>query len=349
MTNRPSLTPAEHLRDLADLATPFALRAVASARIPELIAGGTCEVGALAAASGTSPDVLGRMLRYLAHRGVFTEPAPGMFALTETGRLLADPAPTSLQAWLDLAGPAARPDLAYAGLLHSLRTGEAAYTAVHGRTFWEDIDAEPGYQEFWDAVMTAGHRRLGPQIAALYDWSATRTLVDVGGGSGALLHELLRVHPHLRAILVDRPAPAQATARRLAAAGLNGRVRVEPGDFFARLPAGGDVYLISRALSDWDDPQAVAILRNCGAAAAPSGRVLVVEVLPTDPFVPHQSRFDLQMLAVVGGRERSPEEFAALARAAGLAVTRILPGREGLILIECAVAPSGDVEADSRC
>lgn len=327
---------ARHLRSLTDLATPFAVRVAASLRVAELIEAGTCELGALAAASGSCEDALGRLLRFLVRRGVFTEPSPGVFGLTETGRLLADPNPVGPRVWLDLTGAAARSDLAYPGMLHSVRTGEAGYASVHGRTFWEDLDAVPAYQQFFDEVMMAGHQQVGPQVAALYDWQRVKVVVDVGGGTGALLQEVLRAHPHVRATLVDRPQPAVATARRLAATDVADRVDIVTGDFFGELPSGGDVYLISRALSDWGDREALTILRNCRAAAAPRGLILIVEVLPTDPFVPHESAFDLRMLTLVGGKERSSAEFASLANDAGLEVTRILHGKDGLMLIECA-------------
>jgi len=327
---------ADRVERLIDLATPFAVRAVASLRVPDLIKSGTRRLADLAAAAGAHPDALGRLLRYLVHRGVFVEQRPGEFGLTELGELLCDHGPADKRNWLDFAGLGMRMDLAYTGLLHSVRTGREAYTEVHGHSFWADLDADPRRQLYADGLMTSQHEITGPQVARLYDWGSVRTVMDVGGGSGALLATVLRAHPHLRGTLIDRPVPARLTAARLAGTDLAGRVEVAYGDFFSPLPPGGDVYVVSRAISDWDDAEAAAILRRCGEAAGRHGRVLIVEVLPTTPHVPHLAPFDLQMLVVVGGRERSVAGFEALADTAGLSVTSVLHGRDGLMLIECA-------------
>jgi hypothetical protein len=335
--------PVDRLGRLTDLLDPFAVRVAATLGIAELIESGVSAAEELAEKAGADQDALTRLLRHLGRRGLFTEPEPGRFALTPTGRLLADRGPAGQGNWLDLAGPGARMDLVYTGLLHSIRTGEPAYPVVHGRTFWADLDALPEHQRYFDALMTAHHDWIAPQVARRYDFTAVRHLVDVGGGSGALLTGILREHPHLRATLLDRPSPAELTADRFAGTPVAGRARVVAADFFGELPTGGDVYLISRALTDWDDRSAEQILRRCATAAAGhpdgAGRVLIVEVLPTDPFVPHQAPFDLQMLVTVGGRERSVADFAALADRAGLDVTQVLRGTDGLLLVECAPRP----------
>src|SRR5690606_7657643 len=140
--------------------------------------------------------------------------------------------------------------LAYTGLLHSIRTGEPAYEVVHGRTLWADLDAEPAFRAYFDDLMLSLQLRTAPAVAALYDWDSVTHVVDVGGGSGGLVAELLRAHPHLRGTVVDRPASARAAAARFAANGLADRAEAVPGDFFAALPAGGDVYVVSRVLTD---------------------------------------------------------------------------------------------------
>ncbi len=336
MTSVDQMSANQKVQELANVWTPFALRVAATLGVPALIASGIHDLGELARACGANQDALGRLLRHLACKGLFNEPSPGHFELTETGQVLAVPDPVGLADWLDLAGPAARADLACTQLLHSVRTGEPAFAVLHGRTFWEDLDAEPAYQHWYDQVMIQEHKTQGPSVAALYDWASAKLVVDVGGGSGALLAEVLRAHPHLRAMLVDRTAPAQMTERRFADSALADRVEVSSKDFFVELPAGGDVYLVSRVLSDWDDAQALTILRRCAEACGTRGRVLVVELMHGDPFVPHENWFDLWMLAVVGGRERSADDLAALAREAGLPATRAIYGPHHLLLFECA-------------
>lgn len=322
------------LDELTDLATPFAVRVAATLRVADLIASGVDSLDGLAEACGSHRDALGRLLRFLVRRGVFTEPADGLFGLTDTGRLLCDDGPAGQRGRLDLTGVGAAMDTAVGGLLHSVRTGEPAYATVHGRTLWEDLDAHPGYRAYFDDLMQSQQKLTAPQVAQLYDWAGVDHVVDVGGGSGGLLVELLTTHPHLRATLVDRPAPVRTAERAFAEHGLTGRVRLVPGDFFTSVPAGGDLYVISRVLTDWNDESATAILRRTREAAGPDGRVLIVEVLPSQPYAPHETPYDLQMLAVVGGRARDVGDFAVLAGAAGLAVRRTWYGADGLVLIE---------------
>ena len=328
----------ERLAQLADLATPFALRAAVTIKVPELIAAGTHHLAELAGACQADPDALGRLLRYLVHRGVFTEPDPDEFALTEVGELLTDRSGGGHGAYLDLTGLGARMDLAFAGLPHAIRTGQPGYASVHGRDFWADLDADPGHRAYFDELMRSQQLFTAPQVAELYPWQQVDHVTDVGGGSGGLLAELLVSHPHLKGRLVDRPEPVATAAERFAERGVAERAEVVAGDFFGPLPAGSDVYVVSRALTDWSDEHAATILRRCAEAAGVSGRVLVVEVLPTEPYVPHLSAYDLTMLVLVGGRERAVADHVALAGRAGLGLRTSYQGRDGLTLLEFAAA-----------
>ncbi|MBQ1041750.1 methyltransferase [Micromonospora sp. C32] len=327
---------AERLDRLTDLATPFAVRTVVTLRVPDLIADGVTALPELAGACGADAAALGRLLRYLAHRGVFVEVSPDVFALTDVGELLCDREGGGLGAYLDLGGLGARMDLAWAGLPHAIRTGGPGYREVHGRDFWADLDAHPDHRAYFDALMLSQQRFTAPEVAALYPWHEARHVVDVGGGAGGLLREVLGAHPHLRGTLVDRAEPVATAAATFAECGLAGRAETVIGDFFAPLPPGADVYVVSRALTDWSDAHAAAILRRCAEAAGAAGRVLVIEVLPTVPHVPHLSPYDLRMLVLVGGRERGVPEYAGLAAAAGLSPRRTYHGADGLTLMEFA-------------
>jgi 2,7-dihydroxy-5-methyl-1-naphthoate 7-O-methyltransferase len=324
--------PAERLDRLTDLATPFAVRTAVTLRVPDRIAAGAGRLDELAAACGADRDALGRLLRFLAHRGVFVEVAPDEFELTEVGKLLCHGEAGGYGAHLDLEGLGARMDLAFAGLPHAVRTGEPGYAAVHGRDLWADLDAVPRFRAYFDELMRGLQRVTAPEVAALYPWRDVGHVTDVGGGSGGLLAELLERHPHLRGTLVDRAEPVATATAMLAERGLAGRVDVVPGDFFDPLPPGADVYVVSRVLTDWGDAQATAILRRCAEAAGSTGRVLVVEVLPDGPH----SSYDLTMLVVVGGRERGLDEHIALAAEAGLRHVHTYRGGAGLALLEFA-------------
>ncbi|MEV5630751.1 methyltransferase [Micromonospora tulbaghiae] len=326
----------ERLDRLTDLATPFAVRTAVTLRVPDRIAAGVTGLGELAEACGADAAALGRLLRYLVHRGVFVEVSPDVFGLTDVGELLCDRDGGGHGAYLDLAGLGARMDLAWTGLPHAIRTGGPGYREVHGRDFWADLDAHPDHRAYFDALMLSQQRFTAPEVAALYPWHEVGHVVDVAGGAGGLLREVLGAHPHLRGTLVDRDEPVATAAATFAACGLADRAEAVVGDFFAPLPPGADVYVVSRALTDWSDAHATAILRRCAEAAGSAGRVLVIEVLPTVPHVPHLSPYDLRMLVLVGGRERGLPEFAALAAAAGLAPRRTYHGTDGLTLMEFA-------------
>jgi len=334
----PAGDPSTHLEWLTDLATPFAVRTAVTLRVPDQIASGVDSLQDLAAACGADPDALGRLLRYLVHKGVFAEVSPDKFALTDVGKLLADRGAAGRAEYLDLDGPAARMDLAFAGLPHAIRTGEPGYASVYGCDFWTDLDGQPAFRAYFDDLMRVQQLLTAPQVAALYPWREVGHVVDVGGGSGGLLAEVLGAHPQLRGTLVDRAEPVATAARTFGERGLAGRTDVVAGDIFERLPRGGDVYVVSRVLTDWSDAHATAILRRCAEAAGPAGRVLVIEALPTQPYVPHLSPFDLKMLVLVGGRERGADEFIALAAAAGLAPGRAYHGSAGLTLLEFAAS-----------
>lgn len=279
----------ERLDRLTDLATPFAVRTAVTLRVPDRIAAGVTGLGELADACGADAAALGRLLRYLVHRGVFVEVSPDVFGLTDVGELLCDRDGGGHGAYLDLGGLGARMDLAWTGLPHAIRTGGPGYREVHGRDFWADLDAHPDHRAYFDALMLSQQRFTAPEVAALYPWHEAKHVVDVAGGAGGLLREVLGAHPHLRGTLVDRDEPVATAAATFAACGLADRAETVVGDFFAPLPPGADVYVVSRALTDWSDAHATAILRRCAEAAGTTGRVLVIEVLPTVPHVPHLS------------------------------------------------------------
>lgn len=323
---------------LIDVITPFAVRVAATLRLADHIHQGCGQVDELAARAGAHPGALARLLRYLACRGVFRETAPGTFALTPTARLLRTGPAARLQAWLDLDG-AGRMDLAFAGLLDAVRTGQPSYAGVAGRPFWEDLAASPARAAAFDAAMEAHVAWFAADIVRCFDWHGVRHVVDVGGGAGRLLTELLRAHPGLRGTLVDVPATTEAAARAIAAHGLSGRCQVVPGSFFDPLPGGGDVYLLRNVLHDWDDDRAAAILRRCAEAARPGGRVLIAET--AEESRSQSTALDLRMLVLLGGRERTRAELAGLAAAAGMDVRSAQPTPAGLSLVVCGTAAAG--------
>ena len=321
---------------LADLSTPWCVHVAATLRIATHIQAGHSEITALAAAARANPEWLHRVLRHLATRGLFAEPTPGHFALNDAALPLLD---EGCLLGLDLDGFGGRMAHAWGTLLSAVRTGETAYHEAFGRDFWPDLDAHPAISAQFDALMgPAGHGTPDPDVLLdPAEWPAIHHVVDVGGGAGALLAEVLRAQPHVRGTLVDLPRTVARSAVQFQAAGLADRVSTSAQSFFDPLPAGADLYLLSKVLCDWPDREALAILKCCAQAARPNGRVVIF----TDAGPGEDASPELLMMVLVGGKARTLDELAALAGSAGLTVTGSRRPRSGRVLVECRpTAPS---------
>jgi hypothetical protein len=208
---------------------------------------------------------------------------------------------------------------AWSHLLHSVRTGETAFTAVHGVDTWTYRAGHPEEGGVFDAAMTALSRRVTAGVLEAHDFSGYAVIADIGGGRGALLSAILARHPGARGILFDQPGVV-ADARP------GERCDVVAGDFFERVPEGADAYILKSILHDWDDAPAIAILRSIRQAAAPGSAVLIVERRLGPPNAePAGKLSDLNMLVGTGGRERTRDEYAALLDAAGYAIVGETP------------------------
>jgi 2,7-dihydroxy-5-methyl-1-naphthoate 7-O-methyltransferase len=309
----------------ADLVTPMAIRVAATLRLADHIAAGTRTADALAAVVEADPDALERLLRHLVTAGVLSRTDAGAYDLTALGAHLRDDDPDGVRPWLDLAGAIGRADLCFVELLHSVRTGEPAFPVRFGRSFWDDLSADPGRAASFDALMGARLMADAPVVAAAYPWGALGEVVDVGGGNGSLLIAILRAHGDLRGTVVDLAGPVSRAEQAIAAAGLGARASARVGSFFDPLPAGAGGYLLSGVLHDWDDEHARRILRRCADAAAGGGKVLVVDHIVDDRDGVPDTEGDLRMLCYIRGRERSLDELGELARSAGLRVGSVTP------------------------
>lgn len=299
--------------DLADLSTPWCIHVIVTLRVANHIEAGTDTIPALAAATASHAGSLHRVLQHLTEKGLFLEPEPQRFELTGIGRSLLEPG-TILG--MDLEGFGGRMAHAWSTLLTAVRTGQPGYAAHFGRDFWEDVHANPRFSEDFDALLgPPGHGYPDPSV--LLDptrWPSIRTVVDVGGGTGSLLSGILQAHPHIHGTLVDLPSTVARSAALFASAGVTDRVTLSAQSFFDPLPAGADLYTLKSVICDWPDADAVRILRRCAEAARPSnGRVVV--------FTGEHASPSLLMLVLVGGKDRSLDEFRSLAAEAGLAIT----------------------------
>jgi hypothetical protein len=330
-------TEAPHAEIMRMLHAPLitqALVVAAELGIADLVAGGPRSVEDLAAAAGADPDALYRVLRALAGSGVFSEVSPRTFGSTPLAGTLREGGEGSLRNWARLWGLAER-QAAIVALLHSVRTGEPSFAHLYGMSWWSQLAAHPGQAAVFDAAMGDLSRKLHAATVDAYDLSGARHLVDIGGGRGHLVAALLRRHRELRAIVFDRPGVTGHAAKVLAGAGVADRARVVSGDFFAAVPTGGDVYLMSMILHDWDDAQAVSILANARRAMGRRSELLVVDAIVPEGDAPHDGKLrDLIMLALHPGRERTEAEFATLFERAGLRLreTREVAASTGLLV-----------------
>jgi SAM-dependent methyltransferase len=333
MSSWPS-TPGEGLiRLFRGFWVSQAIYVAAELGIADLLADGPRTADDLAAVAGAHAPSLYRVLRLLASEGVFAEAEDGRFELTPMAAALRrDAGPARLQV-LFLGREASW--RAAGSLMHTVRTGEPAFERVHGVDFFEYYRRHPDEWALFDRLMVANTAPVARAIAAGYDFSSVGTVVDVGGGLGALAIGLLTTHPHLRGVVFDQPAVAAGAGEAIAAAGLADRCRAVGGDFFAAVPEGGDAYVVKFILHDWDDERSLAILRACRRAMRPDGRLLVVELLVPPGNAPSFAKTqDVNMLINLGGRERTEAEYRALYAASGFDLTRTIPVQGELHIVE---------------
>jgi len=294
--------------------------------IPDLLADGPREVDDLAQATASHAPSLRRVMRALAAVGVLEKVGPSRFALTPAGAILRADDPDSLRPSIlfTLNETHWRP---WSRLLHTVQTGETAFEDVHGVGLFDYLATHPEVSALFNAGMAGNSPAHARLVAASYDFSGMRLVVDVAGGRGRLLTAILERNPQLRGVLFDLPHVIEEARLLVNDAGVGARCEFVGGNFFEAVPSGGDAYLLRNIIHDWKDDRAVAILESCRRAMASAAHLVLVErYLPEDPreAVPvHHA--DLEMLVNVGGQERTTEEYAALLRRGGFRLTRTIP------------------------
>lgn len=310
-----------------------AIHVAATLGVADLLVDGPRGVEELASATEAHADALYRLLRALAAAGVFHEDDERRFCLTPIGEGLRTDVPGSLAGWAAFVG---RPSYwgAWGHLLHTVRTGENAFEALNGVDVWTYRSEHPEERAAFDAAMTSLTRRVDASVLEAYDFASFGTVVDVGGGTGALLAALLAASPSMQGVLFDQPHVVERAEELLRAAGVADRCRVVGGSFFDALPRDGDAYVLKSVLHDWEDEQAATILRACREAVGLAATLVVVERVvgpPNERLEPKLS--DLNMLALPGGRERTLQEFEALLDRAGFRLESETPTSSGFSVI----------------
>jgi len=292
--------------------------------LPDLVAASPKNSGELAAATGTYELAMHKLLRGLAACRVFAEQADGCFAATDISDAFRTDKPGVRNLTLMLSEESYD---VWADLMYTLQTGKPAYQHVRGKGRWEELAEKPEAATQFNAAMVEITKAVSGAFLAGYDFKSARTVVDVGGGTGALLAAVLKAYPHINGILFDLAAGLAGAREAMSSAGLDGRVKFVEGSFFQSVPSGGDVYLLKSIIHDWDDEHAGAILKTCRAAMQPSSKVVLLErVMPervNDPDRDFTNVIsDLHMMILFGGQERTPTEYGRLLSGAGLTLTR---------------------------
>ena len=309
----------------------------AKLRIADRLRDGPQSVATLASQTDTHEDSLYRLLRALTEIGILQEEPVRNFRLNELGVLLRSDVPGSLRAAAEVAGEPwmRRP---WGDLVHSIKTGETAFDHVYGKgTFdwFAEHPEEATLFDTWQASITDAGARA---VAAAYDFSTARTIVDVGGGFGALLTTVLQQNARVKGVLFDLPhVVAQAKTRFDPA--LASRVEFVPGDFFKAVPSGHDIYLLKYILHDWNDDRAKSILAATRKAMGGAGQLLVVEVIVSPPNQPGGKVGDVFMLVRTGGRNRTEQEYRDLLARGGFDTTRVIRTQSELSIIEATPRP----------
>ena len=316
------------------------IQVAAELGIADLLAKGPTTIEGLSARTQTHAPSLHRMLRALASFGLVDEIEPGRFALTLLGTQLCSNKAWSLRHLAMMYG-SERAWRCWGDLLHCVRTGQSGMAHVYGVGSFEYLTAHPEAARVFNEAMAEITRQIARAVVAAYDFSRFSTIVDVGGGSGALITAILAASKALRGIVFDLPSGNAEAAHQLATAGVAERCTVITGDFFQSVPGNADAYILKSVIHDWDDERSITILKNCRKAITANGKLLLVErVMPqrmeASPTHQQMAMLDMNMLVMPGGRERTQAEYRSLFAAAGFELERILPLPQtvGVSLIE---------------
>jgi ubiquinone/menaquinone biosynthesis C-methylase UbiE len=334
--------PVAMLQMIAGFWVSRALYLAAKLGIADLVQEQSRTATELAAVTGTHAPSLYRVLRALASVGVFAEDEHGRFALTPLATTLRSDVPGSLRAWA-IVQLGEEHYQAWGELMHSVRTGEIAFDHVFGTGVWQYRAQHPEHAKHFDEAMANMIGVYNVAVLASYPFSTIEHVVDVGGGDGSLLITLLQANPTMKGVLFDLPHVTERAKQRIADASLTDRCKVVAGDALTSAPSGGDAYILSRVIHDWDDDHAVTILKNCHRAMTDQGKLLLIErVLPARVESSSAAQAlvlsDLNMMVMNGGRERTEAEYRALFEAASFRLTKVTPTQSAMSVIEGARA-----------
>lgn len=317
----------------------------AKLELADHLANGPKRAEELAGATGTHAPSLYRLMRTLANLGLLSEDSANRFTLTPLGEALKKNAPGGARATiLTLASETFCNG--FGELLYSVQTGKSGFEKMLGMPVFDWLGQNLEMASLFSQTMVGFHGPEAAAVAAAYDFSNLKTIVDVGGATGNLLTAVLSRAPGARGILYDLPHVVREAPAMIQSRGLTDRVSLEGGSFFERVPAGADAYMLSHIIHDWSEAQCLTILGNCRRAMKPEGRLLLIEMVLPPGNTPHPGKMlDLMMLVGPGGQERTEQEYSKLLAKAGFRLTRIVPTDSAVSVVEAV--PVSDTEANN--
>jgi SAM-dependent methyltransferase len=317
--------------------TTQAISVAAQLEIAEVLAGGPLTATQIAEKVGADPDAVYRLLRFLASQSIFAE-EHGVFTLTPMARALCPGTPMSMHGIAALLGHPIQWE-EWGHLADTVRTGEPSLPKLRGMGAFEYFAANPEYGMVFGAGMAdLSDLETAPLVAA-YDFARFGKVVDVGGGRGALLAAILQSAPQTRGVLFDDRAVELGAGAVLTEAGVAERCTIESGAFFGAVPRGGDAYIVKHIVHDWPEPQAREILENVHDAIGPDGRLLLMEFVVPEGNEQHISKLvDLWLMLLVGGRERTAQQYSELLASAGFKLVRVVPTASPVSIVEAVPA-----------
>lgn len=331
----PALPPhAQLIQMFAGSWVAVALHTAARIGIADHLAGEAKSAVELAPALNAHAPALHRFMRTLAGLGVLTQGDGQRFAVTPLGAALQTNAPGAARSTiLAFGGPAFT--RTWEEIVYSLETGKPGFDKALGMPMFDYLAQHPEAASLFSEAMVGFHGSEPPTVAEAYDFSGMTTVVDVGGATGNMLAALLSRHAGLKGVLYDLPHVVRDAPALLKARGVESRVTIEPGSFFERVPPGGDAYVMSHIIHDWNEEQCLTILGHCRRAIAPNGRLLIVETVLPEGDTPHQGKLqDLVMLVFPGGQERTEAEYRELLAKAGFRLSRVVPTASVVSIVE---------------
>jgi hypothetical protein len=283
-------------------------------------------VAQLAAATHTDPRSLYRFLRVLGSIGILTE-SNQSFGLTPLGATLKSDSPGSMR-YVVMSQMGEDHSMGWSNGLHSLKTGESAFDAAAGMSLWDYYARHLEAGKVFSQSLSSTGTAIAQAVVASYDFSRFNTIVDVGGAQGSLIATIVQANPHLKGILFDLP-------EIIANVQVDQTIQPVAGNFFESVPMGGDAYLMRWIIHDWNDEKSSIILKNCYQAMPDQGKLLLLEsIIPPENEPSPVKFFDLIMLLMVSGQERTQEEYRSLLRSNGFELTRVIPTPSLLNIIE---------------